>query len=291
MNKIINWLATPYYFNPTIKFKLKSSFILGFFTFSFLYIFRPFYLAFFSEIILTYSILIGFIGFIAAFFTLYIPPLIFKNYFNEDSWTTGRSIFLMIIGNLIAAILIWYFGEMYKEPYNLKKISLPLFIVFTFLVSSIPLIFFLFLNEQNVRKKREKKAEEINTLKKEKKTKKEENLDENIVLYSDNKKEQISFNINDLVYITSQGNYASFFLNKNNVLKEQILRITLTKINVELENFDTIIRCHKSYIVNSNYISKISGNARGYLLKSDVIPLDIPVSRKFSKLSLQSLLH
>jgi len=69
-----------------------------------------------------------------------------------------------------------------------------------------------------------------------------------------------------------------------------ILRVTLTKIDEELQDYTSIIRCHKSYIINVNFITDISGNARGYLLKSDVIPFDIPVSRNFSKQSLKGLL-
>ena len=68
------------------------------------------------------------------------------------------------------------------------------------------------------------------------------------------------------------------------------MRVTLTKIEKELQDYNKIIRCHKSYIVNVNFINNINGNARGYLLKSDEIPFNIPVSRSFSKQSLKSLL-
>ena len=85
MKTILHWLSTPYYFNPTIKFKLKMSFFHGLFVFLFLYIFRPFYLAQFEIIILEYTLGIGIIAFLATFAILYIPALIFKEYFNEDN--------------------------------------------------------------------------------------------------------------------------------------------------------------------------------------------------------------
>ena len=135
MKNILNWLSKPYYFNPTIKFKLKMSLFHGLFVFLFLYIFRPFYLIEIEVIILEYTLGIGIIAFLATFIILYFPALIFKEYFNEDNWTIGRNLFLMTIGITLVAIVLWYFGEIYKAPYNLKKISLLQFLSYTFLVS------------------------------------------------------------------------------------------------------------------------------------------------------------
>jgi hypothetical protein len=291
MKSIISWLNTPYYFNTSIKFKLKISFYHGLFLFLFLYIFKPFYLIEFEVIVFNYTLGIGIVAFLATFITLYFPALIFKEYFNEDNWTIGRNLFLMIIGITFIGILLWYFGEMYKEPYHLRKITLLQFLSYTFLISLIPLTFFVFINEKSVREKREKKVLEIKEIKRVKEINNYKELTKEVTINSDNGKEKINFNIDDLVYITSQGNYASFFLKDGNDLKEKILRVTLIKILVELKGYSNIIKCHKSYIVNINYINDISGNARGYLLKSKLISFNIPVSRKFSKQSLQSLLN
>ncbi|MDX6745523.1 LytTR family DNA-binding domain-containing protein [Polaribacter sp. PL03] len=292
MKPFINWLSKPYYFNPSIVFKLKMSLFHGLFVFLFLYIFRPFYLAQFEVIILEYTLGIGIIALIGTFIVLYIPALIFKDYFNEDKWTIGRNLFLMATGITFIGIVVWYFGEMYKEPYNLKKLSLLEFLFYTFLVSLIPLTLFIFINEKSIREKREKKVVEIKEIKKENELINSKKLAKKVTINSDNGKENITFCIDNLVYLTSQGNYASFFLKNNEGdLQEKILRVTLTKIASQLKDYSNIIRCHKSYIVNINFINDISGNARGYLLKSDIIHIDIPVSRSFSKQSLQSLLR
>lgn len=291
MKNILNWLSTPYYFNPTIKFKLKVSLFHGLFIFLFLYLFRPFYLAEFEIIILEYTLGIGIIAFLGTFIVLYFPALIFKEYFNEDNWTIGRNLFLMVIAITFIGILLWYFGEMYKEPYHLKKLSLLQFLSYTFLVSLIPLTFFIFINEKNVREKREKKVFEIKEINRKKEINTSKKLTKEISIHSDNGKENITFHIDNLVYITSQGNYASFFLKNEGDLQEKILRVTLTKIATELKEYSYIIRCHKSYIVNINIINDIYGNARGYLLKSVFIPIDIPVSRSFSRESLQKLIR
>jgi len=289
MNPFINWLATPYYFNPSVKFKFKISLIYGVFIFFFLTIFKPFLFYEFEIIILEYTLLIGLVSFLGTFLTLYVPAFIFKNYFHEDNWTIGRNLLLIIVAIVSVSIVLWSFEEMYKEPYKLRKLGILELISNTFLISLIPLTFFIFINEKKVRERREKKVLEIKERKIKNEISNSKKQYREVRIVSDNGKDNITFYIDDLVYVTSQGNYASFFLKNGGDIKERILRITLTKIATELKSYSNIIRCHKSYLVNINGIKGISGNARGYLLKLDFIAINIPVSRKFSKQSLQSL--
>ncbi|MCH3881348.1 MULTISPECIES: LytTR family DNA-binding domain-containing protein [Tenacibaculum] len=290
MRKILDWLSIPYYFSSSNKFKVKISFCIGLFVFIFLYVFKPFNLVSLEGLLLKYTSAIGLIAFFGVFFVLYIPALIFKNYFNEDNWTIGRNLLLIIVGILFNGILIWYITSYIKSSENFENLDLLTFLKYTYLVGTIPVVFFIFINEKNVREKREKRAQDINKYNKEKRELKKKELDLKTEIFSENKKESISFNINDLVYITSQGNYASLFLKKDEEIKEKILRVTLNKVEEKLKVYPNIIRCHKSYIVNSNFVIDIEGNARGYLLKSDIIPINIPVSRSFSKQSLQKLI-
>ncbi|MHB0755671.1 LytTR family transcriptional regulator DNA-binding domain-containing protein [Polaribacter sp. M15] len=291
MKIIKDWLNTPYYFNPSVLFKLKTSLTLGSFVFLFLYIFKPFSLASFENYLLEYTATIGFFGAIASFLVLYIPPLLFTNYFHEDRWTIGKNLFLIIIAIFFISIVLWYYTDIYKDDKDLERMSLPIFMFYTYLVGAIPVLLSIYLNERNLRRKRRKRVKEIKTYKEKKRLEKEKILIPKVTIFSDNKKESICINTNNLVYVTSQGNYASFFIKEeDNEIKEKILRVTLTKIEKELENYSKIIRCHKSYIINTNYVDDISGNARGYLLKSDIISFPIPVSRSFSKQSLMTFL-
>ena len=291
MKSILSWFNTPYYFNPNLLFKVKISFYLGLFVFLFLYVFKPFSLTILGDLLLEYTLIIGLSAFIGSFFMLFFPPLIFKNYFNEDNWTIGKNIFLVFISLFIIGSIIWYFSVLYKSDKGILQLSYFRFLIYTFLVGLIPVLFVVFYNEKNIRIKREKNAEKFNTLKQEKLLSIKKTLDKNVTIYSSNNKEKLEFNVDKLVYISSQGNYASFFfINKENSLKEKILRITLTKIDKDLEDYKNIIRCHKSYIINAKFIDSISGNARGYLLSSHTIPHQIPVSRSFNKRDLKDFI-
>jgi hypothetical protein len=70
MNPFLNWLSTPYYFNPSIKFKFKASLIHGVFIFFFLNVFKPFSLYEFEIIIFEYTLGISIISFLGTFFHL-----------------------------------------------------------------------------------------------------------------------------------------------------------------------------------------------------------------------------
>ncbi|WP_439130833.1 LytR/AlgR family response regulator transcription factor [Polaribacter sp.] len=289
--KVLAWFNTPYYFNPSLSFKFKTSVIFGFSVFIFLYVFKPFSLSLFGNYFLQYTAAIGIFTFLGSFFMLSIPPLIFPDFFNEDKWTIGKNTLYLFLATFLIGYLLWYASNLYKDGKELPVVGLPLFLTYTFLVGTIPIFFSVYLNERNLRRNRVKKIEEIKLFRTKKEIEYKKALKNDITIYSDNKKEKLHFNINDLVYATSQGNYVSFFLkDEKKHLKEKILRVTLSKIDKELEPYSKIIRCHKSYIINTIFVNDISGNARGYLLKSDIISFDIPVSRSFSKQSLMSFL-
>ena len=61
-----------------------------------------------------------------------------------------------------------------------------------------------------------------------------------------------------------------------------MLRVTMKKIEDLLYKNENIVRCHKSYFVNLNYVKNVSGNARGYFLTINNLDISIPVSRNLS---------
>lgn len=288
LKKLKEYLDTPYFFNPSFNFKLKVSIIFGGFIFLFLYVFQPFYISFYTEIILEFTLGISLIAFAGILFFLTISPLIFKKFFNEDNWTIGKNILFIIIGIVFMSYAIYYFGETFKAPYNYISLSYFQYLFYSIMVAIIPCVFFISFNEKLTSSKRALKANKIIK----DRIVPEKIISNNTKLFAQNNKEYIEFDSKNLVYITSQGNYASFFLRKEDYIKEEIIRITLTKVETELTKISaSFVRCHKSYIINSNYIKDIKGNARGYLITLKDIPFDIPVSRNFTKQSLHHLLR
>jgi len=99
-----------------------------------------------------------------------------------------------------------------------------------------------------------------------------------------NTSEILSFDPQDLSFIEGSDNYSTVYWHDEGVLKNKMLRITLKSLEEQLSDFDYIIRCHKSFIINLNEELSITGNAKAYFLESSYLPKRIPISRTKSDL-------
>lgn len=92
------------------------------------------------------------------------------------------------------------------------------------------------------------------------------------------KKDSLRVSEANLVYIKSENNYVRIFYFEKSLLKEKLLRSTLTQIKKQLPSF---IKVHRSYIVNPKFILSLKGNkqnAKVYLKKIDH---SLPISKPF----------
>ena len=95
-------------------------------------------------------------------------------------------------------------------------------------------------------------------------------------------KEEFTLNLNNLVYVEAQENYSKIVWTDNDEVKEKLLRVTLKKIEDQVVD-DAIVRCHRSYIINTKVSFTILGNSNGYYLESDLVKHTIPISRSIGK--------
>jgi len=95
-------------------------------------------------------------------------------------------------------------------------------------------------------------------------------------------KEELAINLKNLLYVEAQENYSKIVWTEDERVKEKFLRVTLKKIEGQLAD-NSIVRCHRSYIINTNVDFTIGGNSNGYWLKSDLVKETIPISRSLGK--------
>lgn len=90
-----------------------------------------------------------------------------------------------------------------------------------------------------------------------------------------------NIHISDIRYIESYQNYVKIgHLNNEAKLIETMQRATLKSLQSELQD-TSIVKCHRSYLVNKEHIISVSGNAQGLLLELENCEKVIPVSRSF----------
>lgn len=283
-NKINNWLQKPYFFNKSNLFKAVFSFGLGAVVFICLLFIKPKGI---DEVIMNpYIFRLGYA--INTTFVLlmyfFVVAKVFPDYYNGKIWTIKRQITNIIGVLIVCSVLHWIYSlSVLSESYYLKYVSFFEILFYTLAVGTIPSIIFTYFNEKHRDKKYVSETKQVANINK------KEITNKTIVIYANNKKNSLSFKLNELLYITSEKNYACFFLKKKGVIKERILRLPLHKVDEELNTFNNFFRCHKSYIVNTNYITELVGNARGYYLQIE--EEKIPVSRKFNKAHLINLIN
>ena len=164
---------------------------------------------------------------------------------------------LFSIGIIFTSILILYV----RHPFMTKHHLFPYLNTTTIIVSIFQLLTYNYIISKLIKEKGIKSNSTISKI----------NISDN--------KTTLNIDIKNLFYIKSEGNYVTVF-EKN---KKYLIRSSLKKI-IEQNNNSELIRCHKSYIVNSNKIKSISGNSKGYkisLLDKDFeIPASIKVGEK-----------
>lgn len=105
---------------------------------------------------------------------------------------------------------------------------------------------------------------------------------------SDNKKDQVSMALSDLLYLESQDNYVAIVYMEQGVRRVALIRSSLKRLEASLDE-PVLIRCHRSYIVNLLRVRSCHGNRHGLKLGVDGAHHSIPVSRSFTAVVLQNL--
>ena len=93
---------------------------------------------------------------------------------------------------------------------------------------------------------------------------------------------KLSVRMENLYYISSEDNYIKIHYTNNNQLKSYMLRCKIKTVE-EGYSGTSLVRCHRSYIVNSQKIKMIKKEKEGlyiYLDREDVMP--IPVSKAYA---------
>ena len=83
----------------------------------------------------------------------------------------------------------------------------------------------------------------------------------------------------NIIYVESMANYADICHIANNEIHHTTLRITLKQTKETLCHFSDIVQCHRAFLVNINFIVKMTDRNSGYQLQLFGIEKQIPISR------------
>lgn len=99
------------------------------------------------------------------------------------------------------------------------------------------------------------------------------------VLVGQNNNQILEIDPADIIYIESVANYAEVcYMNEEHIVKTT-LRSTLKQMKEHIAHCDSIVQCHRGFLVNLNFVESLQCDKNSYYLQMFYIDKSIPVSR------------
>jgi hypothetical protein len=287
--EIYKWFNKKFPQNYIIKNPFTGTLIIALFVFGFAVLYKP--LNTHASGALSYEATMASYSFLSGIFLfLFVRILKTFRYFSDNKdWTIFKEILSVFIVLFILGVAIYLLGfliEQSKERWNISTFLGS--VEGAFLIGIIPMAFFTIMNYRYLFP--ESSDYEGNIAGPEMEMQPPEDL---IQISSQLKKEELSFYPGEFIYAESDGNYVVFYLNKDNVVKKEIIRNSINNIEQQLSGIPYFLRIHRAFIVNLKKVRSKQGNTLGYLIKLAGPEFKIPVSRKNTRIfnELSALYH
>lgn len=271
----------PYPFNDDLKYNSIIIFFISVGVLVFLLMLQPFDI---DELPTNekYYLIVGFgvITFVCLSFNLLILPSLSPKTFHSSKWKVKKEIFWNLW--ILFTILTAYF--FYCKVLGVLTFDFNM-VIKLILTAIIPITGLIIVNRNKMLRSRLKLASDIN-----KKLQDHRSIQEKIIYFnSDYQKDSLAIKVSLLQVIRSANNYIEVFWKEGEGVKRQMVRCSIAYAEELLMEHKFIVKCHRSFIVNINYIDRVEGNLQGYKLYFEKIDFPIPVSKSFAS-KLQELI-
>lgn len=215
----------------------------------------------------------GVITFVLLGLMRIIIPSIFADLFSRGKWTNNKEIlwaFLCVVFNSVAFV---FFAR------YVGKIPVTFHIVTIIVILSIMAIVLLaVVNEYHFLKRQLKKLMP-DTINNKNEVLPIENVQ--IEFESENKSEYFKLFLDQIILINAANNYIEVIYKQDEKMSKKLIRNSLKNTETLLSKYPSIIRCHRSCMVNKNQIQKITKGNEGLILTLTGYPKSIHVSRQY----------
>lgn len=244
-----------------------------FVAFIFLNFFEPFGL-YYDESISHEEVFVElFIAMLVAFIILLLSQFVVRALFKINSFTP-ITLLLWFLFEAIFVASAWLVLEILTVDFSgtLLNVWLENILAYT-LIMFIP--YFLYVsyvhNRDLIKKlKNDNRVRELETIK-----------IKDIILKDENHIVKLVLKPENLLFIQSSDNYVELNFMENGILSKFLLRNSIKNLEATFIN-TPIIRCHRSYIVNTTNIELVKKTTSGFNLKINLVPeIIIPVSKSY----------
>ncbi len=215
-----------------------------------------------------------------TFYMFYSTLNLARTYLIKIKWTllselTGLTVLVFIVG-----VINYFLRNVVSTSYTGFDITdLAEDVVNTYLVGIVPLSALTMLNFFYLINDNENKAWLSNILLEKSKEEAKEKNWEQIEISSTN--DRITIDTNALCFVKAEGNYTEFHILYNGSIKKEVKRIPMKLVEEQCEAHKNLVRIHRSYLVNIDYVKSVKGNALGYQINIENYKGHIPVARSY----------
>ena len=257
-DKIIKFLNRPYRFDYSVRSNFPLILFFGVFVFLFLQVFQPFGLNEFKH---PFKIFIyagyGLVTMTVILLNLILLPCIFPKVYTETNWKIKHEIMDVVIYTVTIGLAIGvYSGFVLQLP-----LSLDLLIHFQgygFTIGVLPLSFFIIVRQILILKENLRWALQLNQSIDA--SRNSHSVSDNRVEFvSDNEKMRLEIPVSSLLYIEAADNYTEIVWQENGGIKRQLLRSTLKRLAEYMEDYPSVVQCHRRFLINVDNVKKIVG--------------------------------
>ncbi|RLD56315.1 MAG: hypothetical protein DRJ01_15415 [Bacteroidetes bacterium] len=271
---MLKFLNKPYPFNDDLRFNAKIILFISLGVLAFLLIFQPIDFAVWSKKEIVY-IIAGLVTstFLVLSLNLIVLPSLFPKIFYKNTWNIKKEILwnLWILVAISSSDFLFYSqitGLFDISFFDITKILL---------LGLLPVAVLITINQERLLRSHLISAQQLNKQLLEKKQH-QKNL---IHFVSDYKNDTLTIKADLLIAIKSSDNYIEVYYKNNEIVKKQIIRSSLKRVEELINRYEFILRCHRSYIVNIKFINEIQGNPQGFQLFMVDTNFTVPVSQKY----------
>lgn len=273
---MLKTLNKKYPFNDNLKVNTQAIISVSLGIFLFLLFFQPFRIQnpdFNNRLIILATF--GAITLVLLSIFRLVIPSIFTRAFSEKRWTIKKEIIIDLLFVIFNSVAFTFFAR------YVGQIPITFHIAIVIVIISITAATILVLTNQFYLLRRQVEEltssipgdEEIETTQK---------TTAEIEFESENKTDYFQLPAELIILIKSANNYIEVIYKQGEKINKKLIRNTLKTTESILSNHKEMIRCHRSCIVNKNYIKKINRGSNGLVLSLFDYPQKIPVSRQYA---------
>ncbi|WEK71204.1 MAG: LytTR family DNA-binding domain-containing protein [Candidatus Chryseobacterium colombiense] len=208
----------------------------------------------------------------------------------KSNWTIIAEVFKTILALIASSILSYFYNTFFLSRVNVSVENyLYMFCYTAALGAPVVIIYilgrYIYLNHKAKAKPKANKNETQNQQHTQTNTElifKESETSANCKLIITAKYSNINLEmlVDDFVFAEAADNYCIIYFYKNNTLKKEMIRISLSKLINQIES-DSIKQIHRSSVVNLKKVIKFKGNSSGYKITLDNIENELSISRNY----------